>query len=250
MGPIRHVKKVVMISALLLVLTLSLGGGVASKSNDSAATYENLKLFTEVLSIIQSQYVDEVPPKDVIYGAIKGTLRGLDPHSLVPRSRDVPGDAGRDDRQLRRPRHRDHAEGRRADRGGADRGHARLPRGHPVRRPHRQDRGPVHQGHAAHRRREADARQAREQGDDQHRPRGLGGGEGLPDRPRADPRAVGEEPGARAGHRVHPAAPVPGADARATSRPRSRSTRRTGRSRASSSTSATTRAASSPRRSR
>ena len=81
MGPIRHVKKVVMISALLLVLTLSLGGGVASKSNDSAATYENLKLFTEVLSIIQSQYVDEVPAKDVIYNAIKGTLRGLDPHS-------------------------------------------------------------------------------------------------------------------------------------------------------------------------
>jgi carboxyl-terminal processing protease len=81
MGPIRHVKKVVMISALLLVLTLSLGGGVASKSNDSAATYENLKLFTEVLSIVQSQYVDEVPAKDVIYSAIKGTLRGLDPHS-------------------------------------------------------------------------------------------------------------------------------------------------------------------------
>ncbi len=81
MGPIRHVKKVATISALLLLLTLSLGGGVASKSNDSAATYENLKLFTEVLSIIQSQYVDEVPPKDVIYGAIKGTLRGLDPHS-------------------------------------------------------------------------------------------------------------------------------------------------------------------------
>jgi carboxyl-terminal processing protease len=70
-----------MVSALLLILTLSLGGGVASKSNDSAATYENLRLFTEVLSIIQSQYVDEVPPKDIIYSAIRGTLRGLDPHS-------------------------------------------------------------------------------------------------------------------------------------------------------------------------
>jgi carboxyl-terminal processing protease len=81
MRPIRHMKKVVMISALLLILTLSLGGGVASKGNDTAATYENLRLFTEVLSIVQSQYVDEVPPKDLIYNAIKGTLRGLDPHS-------------------------------------------------------------------------------------------------------------------------------------------------------------------------
>ncbi len=81
MRPIRHMKKVVMISGLLLVLTLSLGGGVASKGNDTAATYENLRLFTEVLSIVQSQYVDEVPPKDLIYNAIKGTLRGLDPHS-------------------------------------------------------------------------------------------------------------------------------------------------------------------------
>ncbi len=81
MSPIRHMRKIVVVSALLLAFTLSLGGGVASKSNESAATYENLRLFTEVLSIIQSQYVDEVPPKDIIYGAIKGTLRGLDPHS-------------------------------------------------------------------------------------------------------------------------------------------------------------------------
>jgi carboxyl-terminal processing protease len=81
MGPTRQVRKVVTISALLVILTLSLGGAVASKSNDTSATYENLKLFTEVLSIIQNQYVDEVPPKDLVYGAIKGTLRGLDPHS-------------------------------------------------------------------------------------------------------------------------------------------------------------------------
>src|SRR2546422_582013 len=74
-------KKAFVIGSLLVVLTLSLGGSVASKSADGSATYEQLKLFTEVLSIVQNQYVDEVPPKDLIYSAIKGTLRGLDPHS-------------------------------------------------------------------------------------------------------------------------------------------------------------------------
>ncbi|MGH7312903.1 MAG: S41 family peptidase [Candidatus Rokuibacteriota bacterium] len=74
-------KKAFVIGSLLVVLTLSLGGSVASKSPESGATYEQLKLFTEVLSIVQNQYVDEVPPRDLIYSAIKGTLRGLDPHS-------------------------------------------------------------------------------------------------------------------------------------------------------------------------
>src|SRR5258706_340482 len=133
MSSIRHTKKVVMISALLLILTLSLGGGVASKSNDQAATYENLKLFTEVLSIIQSQYVDEVPPKDVIYNAIKGTLRGLDPHSSfmdpeMYKEMQVETSGSFGGLAL--------DEGRRADRGGPDRGHARLPRRRPPRRPH------------------------------------------------------------------------------------------------------------------
>jgi carboxyl-terminal processing protease len=74
-------KKAFVISSLLVALTLSLGGTVNSKSPDNGATYEQLRLFTEVLSIVQKQYVDEVPPKDLIYSAIKGTLRGLDPHS-------------------------------------------------------------------------------------------------------------------------------------------------------------------------
>src|SRR5687767_4976106 len=74
-------KKAFVIGSLLVVLTLSLGGSVASKGTDSGATYEQLRLFTEVLSIVQNQYVDEVPAKELIYSAIKGTLRGLDPHS-------------------------------------------------------------------------------------------------------------------------------------------------------------------------
>jgi len=74
-------KKGIVIGTLLVVLTLSLGGSAVSKVTDNAATYEQLRLFTEVLSIVQNQYVDEVAPKELIYSAIKGTLRGLDPHS-------------------------------------------------------------------------------------------------------------------------------------------------------------------------
>jgi carboxyl-terminal processing protease len=74
-------KKAVVVGAVLLVITLSMGGTVASKGTDTAAAYEQLKLFTEVMSIVENQYVDEVSPRELVYNAIKGTLRGLDPHS-------------------------------------------------------------------------------------------------------------------------------------------------------------------------
>ena len=78
---LRQTKKAFFISALLILLTLSLGGTGISKSTETGATYDSLRLFSEVLSIVQSQYVDEVPPKELIYNAVKGALRGLDSHS-------------------------------------------------------------------------------------------------------------------------------------------------------------------------
>jgi carboxyl-terminal processing protease len=43
--------------------------------------YEKLKLFTEVYEIVRKNYVEEVEPKKLVYGAIRGMLRTLDPHS-------------------------------------------------------------------------------------------------------------------------------------------------------------------------
>jgi carboxyl-terminal processing protease len=77
----KPVGKALLAAVVLAVLTLSLGGTSASKGVDRAATYEQLKLFTDVLAIIQNQYVDETEPKEVIYGAVRGMLRALDPHS-------------------------------------------------------------------------------------------------------------------------------------------------------------------------
>ena len=43
--------------------------------------YEELKTFTEVMSMVKKYYVEEVKPTDLVYGAIKGMLNSLDPHS-------------------------------------------------------------------------------------------------------------------------------------------------------------------------
>jgi len=43
--------------------------------------YKQVSLFSDALAIIQADYVDEVKPRDVIYGALKGMLSSLDPHS-------------------------------------------------------------------------------------------------------------------------------------------------------------------------
>ncbi len=77
----KPVIKIFVAAAVLAVLTLSLGGTSASKAADPGATYEHLKLFMDVLAIIQNQYVDETEPREVIYGAVRGMLRALDPHS-------------------------------------------------------------------------------------------------------------------------------------------------------------------------
>lgn len=43
--------------------------------------YGKLKIFAEVLSEIKENYVDAVNDKDLVYGAIRGMLSSLDPHS-------------------------------------------------------------------------------------------------------------------------------------------------------------------------
>ena len=49
-------------------------------------TYRELKIFTDVLDIVERSYVDTVDSKQLIRGAIKGMISTLDPHSsyLLP----------------------------------------------------------------------------------------------------------------------------------------------------------------------
>ncbi|MBF0147548.1 MAG: S41 family peptidase [Magnetococcales bacterium] len=47
----------------------------------SQVTYEKLRVFSEVFRLIKQNYVEEIDEKAILYGAIQGMLKALDPHS-------------------------------------------------------------------------------------------------------------------------------------------------------------------------
>jgi carboxyl-terminal processing protease len=81
MYPVRHSRgwKGLVIAGTLVLLVFT--GGVQRGITAVEDTYEQLKVFTEILSLVQSNYVEEVSSRDLIYGAVKGMLDTLDPHS-------------------------------------------------------------------------------------------------------------------------------------------------------------------------
>ncbi len=74
----------VLISGLTLTAIL-LVGIVIGKGGDRAGyasePYEELQVFAEVLSQVKKHYVEETQTKDLVQGALRGMLAGLDPHS-------------------------------------------------------------------------------------------------------------------------------------------------------------------------
>jgi carboxyl-terminal processing protease len=54
-------------------------------SAKSEGAYEELKIFSDVIELIEREYVDEVDTKELIQNAIQGMVHSLDPHSsLLP----------------------------------------------------------------------------------------------------------------------------------------------------------------------
>ena len=79
-------KKVLAVVAVIFSIIYWLPVGALSENvSDSVASdtslYRELKLFGDVVTVIQSSYVREVEPQELIYGAINGMLTGLDSHS-------------------------------------------------------------------------------------------------------------------------------------------------------------------------
>jgi len=73
--------------ALAVVLSLVAGGALigglwGQGAQATADRYsEFLRRYTDVLRIVESQYVTEVPPEKLVHASIRGILRTLDPHS-------------------------------------------------------------------------------------------------------------------------------------------------------------------------
>src|SRR5690349_22785759 len=71
-------KYVVVVSSTLLVLLLLLGAALG-KGTAPDSPYRHLQVYTEVLSRIKSEYVEEPDMKSVTLGALNGLLESIDP---------------------------------------------------------------------------------------------------------------------------------------------------------------------------
>ena len=80
----RHLK--LWVAMVLVTAALVLGHGFyRDLSANNEETYKGLKLFSDVIELVQKNYVDEVDTQKMIEAAIQGMVHSLDPHSsLLP----------------------------------------------------------------------------------------------------------------------------------------------------------------------
>ena len=77
----RKPSGVVLGAVLGAALTLALTAGAALALPKKFSPYHKLNIFTRVLSYVENNYVEDVDQDKLIYGAIKGMLDTLDPHT-------------------------------------------------------------------------------------------------------------------------------------------------------------------------
>ena len=65
----------------LVIFLTSVGGGSKGVFAGTEEVYKNIEVLSEVLRKIEKSYVEGTEPKKLIYGAIKGMVGTLDPHS-------------------------------------------------------------------------------------------------------------------------------------------------------------------------
>ncbi len=66
---------------IVMAVLFSGGRAVQGVSAVDGEAYDRLETFTNILTIVQKNYVEEVGTKDLLEGAVNGMLGSLDPHS-------------------------------------------------------------------------------------------------------------------------------------------------------------------------
>jgi carboxyl-terminal processing protease len=74
-------KRVLLVVVVLVSASVLIGAGMAKRVLARGDDYENLRVFTEILSLVQSNYVEDIDTKKLVEGAVKGMLKTLDPHT-------------------------------------------------------------------------------------------------------------------------------------------------------------------------
>ena len=80
----RRRRSLTVFLAFFAILAFLFSGGRGVQRVDAVgkdAAYENLQTFTNILAIVQKNYVEEVSTEQLVEGAINGMLTSLDPHS-------------------------------------------------------------------------------------------------------------------------------------------------------------------------
>jgi len=67
---------------IVLLLLCVINNGDQDITAGTKEVYKNIEVLSEVLHKIERNYVEDTDPQDVLYGAIKGMVRTLDPHSF------------------------------------------------------------------------------------------------------------------------------------------------------------------------
>src|SRR5438105_39597 len=84
---VRNMKRRVMYGTVVLILTINLLIGArvyyTAQAAEKDSAYPSLELFSYVLEKVRKDYVDgqKLTYQDLVYGALKGMLNTLDPHS-------------------------------------------------------------------------------------------------------------------------------------------------------------------------
>ena len=79
----RPGRAVVLAVSLSIVVFAAIGGfmGRAMAARDEGSSYEHLRIFEDVVSLISNNYVEDVDIDKVMHGAMHGLADGLDPDS-------------------------------------------------------------------------------------------------------------------------------------------------------------------------